>query len=121
MVLVVDDECSVRSLVRTILEHGGYEVSEAGDAAEALDILRSRSPEVLLTDIVMPGMSGLSLAAHAHQLHPAMPVIFMSGFASQYADELDGSVCLRKPFTANQLLVAVAEAETVEKTARRSL
>ena len=119
MVLVVDDEASVRSLVRSILEHAGYEVNEAADAVAALEILRSWSPEVLLTDIVMPGMSGLSLAAHAHQLHAGMPVIFMSGFASQYADELDGSVCLRKPFTANQLLVAIAEAETVERTARR--
>ncbi|HKE21873.1 MAG TPA: response regulator [Bryobacteraceae bacterium] len=119
MVLVVDDERPVRELVRTILEHGGHQVVEAGDAAEALEILRACCPEVLLTDIVMPGMSGLSLAAHAHQLHPAMPVIFMSGFASQYADELDGSVCLRKPFTANQLLLAVGEAKAMEKTARR--
>jgi CheY-like chemotaxis protein len=119
MVLVVDDESSVRSLVRSILEHAGHEVVEASSAGEALELLRTRSPEVLLTDIVMPGMNGLALAAHAHQLHPAMPVIFMSGFARQYADELSGSVCLRKPFTANQLLLAISDVFTLEKNVRR--
>lgn len=119
MVLVVDDEDGVRSLVRSILEHAGHEVVEASDAAEALDILRARSAEVLLTDIVMPGTNGLALAAQAHQLHPAMPVIFMSGFARQYADELSGSVCLRKPFTANQLLLAISDILTLEKNTRR--
>jgi len=119
MVLVVDDETTVRSLVRSILEHAGYDVLEASDAAEALEILRTNSPEVLLTDIVMPGMNGLALAAHAHQVRPLMPVIFMSGFASQYADELNGSVCLRKPFTANQLLLAISDVESLEKNVRR--
>jgi DNA-binding NtrC family response regulator len=119
VILVVDDESGVRALVRSILQHAGHQVSEAADAAQALEILRVRSPEILLTDIVMPGMSGLVLAARAHQLHPSMPVIFMSGFASQYSDELEGSVCLRKPFTANQLLLAVADAIHQEKTVRR--
>lgn len=119
MVLVVDDESAIRSLVRSILAHAGHEVAEAADADEALEILRTHSPEVLLTDIVMPGMNGLALAAHAHQLHPTMPVIFMSGFARQYADELSGSVCLRKPFTANQLLLAIGDLVTLEKNVRR--
>jgi len=120
MVLVVDDESGIRALVRSILEHAGHEVLEAASAAEALEVLRARSPEVLLTDIVMPGMNGLALAAQAHQVRPSMPVIFMSGFASQYADELDGSVCLRKPFTASQLLLAIGEVVSMEKTVRRA-
>jgi CheY-like chemotaxis protein len=119
MVLVVDDESAVRSLVCSILEHAGHEVVEASNAAGALEVLRARSPEVMLTDIVMPGMNGLELAAHAHQVRPSMPVIFMSGFASQYADELTGSVCLRKPFTASQLLLAISDVESLEKTVRR--
>jgi two-component system, cell cycle response regulator CpdR len=120
MILVVDDEPSVRGLVRSILEHAGHVVVEAAAAQEALDILRTETPEVLLTDIVMPGINGLALAAHAHQLRPSMPVIFMSGFASHYADELDGSVCLRKPFNANQLLLAVTQAVSQERAARHT-
>lgn len=119
MILVVDDEPAVRALVRTILEHAGHEVVEAATGEEALDLLRVRSPDVLLTDIVMPGMSGLALAAHAHQLRPTMPVMFMSGFAARYADELIGSICLRKPFTASQLLLAINDVFTLEKTTRR--
>jgi len=63
----------------------------------------------MLTDIVMPGMSGLALAAQAHILRPGLPVIFMSGFASQYQDELVGNVCLRKPFKTQELLTAIED------------
>jgi len=119
MVLVVDDDDTIRTLVRTILEHAGHEVAEAGSGPEALKLVEERSPDVLLTDIVMPGMNGLTLAAHAHQIRPSMPVIFMSGFANQYADELNGSVCLRKPFTASQLLLAISDVFSLEKRTRR--
>jgi CheY-like chemotaxis protein len=119
MILVVDDEDTVRSLVRTILEHAGHEVLEAANAAQALEMLSERTPDVLLTDIVMPGMNGLALAAEAHHRRPGIPVIFMSGFASRYADELIGSICLRKPFTANELLLAVGDVFSQEKTVRR--
>lgn len=118
MILIVDDEKSVRQLVRSVLVRGGYEVMEASNAEEALVILRQHSPEVLLTDIVMPGMSGLGLAAHAHQLRPGLPVMFMSGFASKYEDELSGSVCLRKPFTPGQLLAAVQDIQSLNRTMR---
>lgn len=89
---------------------------EAGDAREAIEILQDHAPDLLLTDIVMPGMSGLGLAAQAHHLHPKLPVMFMSGFASQYEDELSGSVCLRKPFTAGELLTAVEDVLSLKRT-----
>ena len=110
MILVVDDEQHVRKLVRAILaERGGYRVTEAACADEALQILQERllEPQLLLTDIVMPGMSGLALAARAHQLRPSLPVIFMTGFADEYQAELSGSVCLRKPFKPPELLSVI--------------
>jgi two-component system, cell cycle sensor histidine kinase and response regulator CckA len=112
VILVVDDERDIRNLVRIILaERGGYRVTEATCADEALRILQERllEPQLLLTDIVMPGMSGLALAARAHQLRPSLPVIFMTGFADEFQAELCGSVCLRKPFKAPELLTAVRD------------
>ena len=109
MILIVDDESAIRQLVRSILQSAGYRVREASGSAEALRILEDESspPQVLLTDIVMPGMNGLALAATVHRMLPEVPVIFMTGFADEYEGELSGSVCLRKPFTIGQLLSAV--------------
>src|SRR5215475_4187172 len=110
-ILVVDDEKNIRDLVRTLLERAGYRVIEAADAEAALAVLRERmlEPQLLLTDIVMPGMSGLALAAHAHHLRPTLPVLFMTGFAEEYQDELSGSVVLRKPFKPTELLAAIQD------------
>jgi CheY-like chemotaxis protein len=111
VILVVDDEKEIRSLVRLLAERAGYRVAEAANAEEALAILQERvfEPQLLLTDIVMPGMSGLSLAAQAHHMKPTLQVIFMSGFANEYQDELSGPVCLRKPFKAPELLTAIQD------------
>jgi two-component system cell cycle sensor histidine kinase/response regulator CckA len=111
VILVVDDEKEIRSLVRLLAERAGYRVIEASSADEALRILEERvfEPNLLLTDIVMPGMSGLALAAQAHHLRPSLPVIFMTGFANEYQAELSGSVCLRKPFKAPELLTAIQD------------
>jgi CheY-like chemotaxis protein len=110
-ILVVDDEKNIRDLVRTLLERAGYRVIEAADAEAALAVLRERmlEPHLLLTDIVMPGMNGLALAAHAHHLRPTLPVLFMTGFADEYQAELSGSVCVRKPFKPTELLAAIQD------------
>jgi two-component system cell cycle sensor histidine kinase/response regulator CckA len=110
VILVVDDEAGVRRMVRVILERAGYEVVEAANALEGQRIVeQERSAALLLTDIVMPGKNGLWLAAHVHQFRPELPVLFMSGFAQDYQDELSGSVCIRKPFTPAQLVAAVMD------------
>jgi CheY-like chemotaxis protein len=111
MILVVDDEREIRSLVRILAERGGYSVVEASNAEEALQILQQSvfEPSLLLTDIVMPGMSGLALAAQVHHIRPGLPVMFMTGFADEYQAQLSGSVCLRKPFNATELLTAIQD------------
>ena len=109
-ILVVDDERQIREIVRRLAEGAGYAVTEAETGEAALRILHQlQPPHLMITDIVMPGMSGLMLAAHAHILRPTLPVIFMSGFADQFQDELSGSVCLRKPFKPAELLTAIQE------------
>ena len=116
MILVVDDDCTVRDLVSSILTRTGHRVMAAADAGEALRILETESPDLLLTDIVMPGMSGLTLAARAHHDRPNLRVMFMSGYANQYEEELSGSVCLGKPFTASRLLAAVEDVLTLRRS-----
>jgi two-component system cell cycle sensor histidine kinase/response regulator CckA len=111
LILVVDDEKDVRNLVRILAERAGYRVTEASNAEEALQIIEERllEPQLLLTDIVMPGVSGLNLAARAHHIRPSLPVIFMTGFADEYQAQLSGSVCLRKPFKAGELITAIED------------
>lgn len=112
MILLVDDDEAVRKFVRLILERAGYGVTEAANAAEALRYVETHAPppELLLTDIVMPGMNGIALAARAHKLQPALHVLFMSGFAQDFARELSGCVCVSKPFKEAELLSAVQAA-----------
>ena len=115
VILIVDDEKPIRELVRSILSRAGHEVAVAEDAGQALQLLEEGAPDLMLTDIVMPGMSGLALAAQAHHRRPGLRVMFMSGFASQYEEELSGSVCLSKPFTPSQLLAAVEDVLTLKR------
>lgn len=112
MILVVDDESTIRRFVRAILERSGHSVMEAALGEEALGLLRAQvpAPDLLLTDIVMPGMNGLALAAQAHKIVPGLHVIFMSGFAQDYTSELTGSVCVSKPFKPAELVSAVHSA-----------
>ena len=110
MILVVDDEATVRDFVGTALRRAGYEVKDAASAEEALQIIQAQRPALLLTDIVMPGDNGLVLAAKAHHIHPGLRAIFMTGFAAKYQEELSGWVCLAKPFTITQLLSSVESA-----------
>jgi CheY-like chemotaxis protein len=107
VILIVDDEPGVRDFVRMTLQRAGYETEEAASADEALRKIRKQTPRILLTDIVMPGKNGLWLAAQVHRLAPSLPVLFISGFAEDYEQELSGSVCLRKPFTPAELVAAV--------------
>jgi PAS domain S-box-containing protein len=108
-VLVVEDEEAVRTLASRVLRGKGYRVLEAASADLALAILGgSREPiDLLLTDVVMPGMSGPALAQRLVGRHPSLRVLYMSGYAEE-AIERQGSLpaggdLLEKPFTADQL------------------
>jgi CheY-like chemotaxis protein len=103
VILCVDDEkisLHVRSLV---LEKAGHEVIAAGSAVEALTILQSRSVDLVLTDLLMPGMSGADLAREIKLTQPALPVVLFSGVnelppeqshADLFVSKLEGPVFL---------------------------
>jgi PAS domain S-box-containing protein len=116
-ILLVDDENSVRTIAARILTRHGYEVVEAAGGDEALALYRTLDPhpDLLLTDVAMPRMSGLDLARRLPgERPPAPPVVFMSGYSGASVttpDALERAAgFLQKPFNADELLHRVGEA-----------
>jgi PAS domain S-box-containing protein len=105
-VLVVDDDAPVRHLAARILEEHGYQVSMAGSPAAAL-AMPLGSFDVMLTDIVMPAMSGFELARRVRDRFEELRVVFMSGHTSEPEDLPAGSLFVPKPFSREDLLRAV--------------
>jgi signal transduction histidine kinase/ActR/RegA family two-component response regulator len=120
-VLVVEDVEVVRSLVRKILERNGYEVITANGGTEALESVRTltRPVDLVLTDMVMPGMSGRDLCKELHVLYPELRVIYMSGHTQDpelHQEAETGQVdFLQKPFSVNTLV------ETVRRVLDRTI
>jgi signal transduction histidine kinase len=107
-ILVVEDEPAVRQLTARILRRSGYTVIEAASGAEALALAADHHFDMLLTDLVMPQVSGPELAERIQQMHPGVPVLFMSGYSQDVLGPrgaLSPDVPLiQKPFAAQELL-----------------
>ena len=118
-VLLVEDEESLRTLTRSILEQGGYSVLEACNGTEAVEIARENSGPIhlLLTDMVMPGMNGRAVAEKVGQLYPGIRVAYMSGYTGFNTRENASlnAVVIAKPFTRNILLQKLSEALEFEQ------
>ena len=114
-VMVVEDEDGVRQLAVRTLESAGLIVTAAKDAPEALRLLHEGTapPDLLLTDVVMPHVSGRQLSETAARLYPGIPVLFISGYAGGEVITKrlipEGAAFLQKPFTPEELLRAVTE------------
>jgi signal transduction histidine kinase/CheY-like chemotaxis protein len=115
-ILLVEDEDQVRSLTRTMLTRQGYQVLDCASGAAALDLLRKHPEKIdlLLSDIVMPGMGGLELAREVQTIRPAMKVLFMSGYTDATVTNqgllTPDTPFIQKPFTASALQTKVREA-----------
>jgi two-component system, cell cycle sensor histidine kinase and response regulator CckA len=116
MLLVVEDESSVRQLTKILLEKAGYRVLIAADAQEAAELFQRHGDSIalLITDVVMPGPSGPALLRHLSEQRHGLKVLYMSGYADDAVPsqgQLDpGAVFLQKPFTADRLIRKVREA-----------
>ena len=114
-ILLVEDQDAVRRLVCRVLLSSGYEVIEANSASQALDLADSllRSIDLLITDVVMPGMSGRELAARLTARRATLRVLFISGYAPEAIGEADafdpGAAFLQKPFSPAQVAARVGE------------
>jgi two-component system, cell cycle sensor histidine kinase and response regulator CckA len=113
-VLVVDDEGAVRSTAVRVLRDAGYRILDAGSEAAALALVADVTVDVVLTDVIMPGIGGVALAEHIQLQQPAARVIYMSGYPQSHlvsSGRLRGSYAfVAKPFTAQELRDVVAEA-----------
>ena len=115
-ILLVEDESSVRALARRVLVRGGFKVLEAASPTEAIRLAEAHASDIrlVLSDVVMPEMSGPSLAARLGELVPAVRILFISGYTDDEvvsrglgAPDID---LLQKPFSAQQLVERVREA-----------
>lgn len=115
-ILLVEDDEIMRSLTRQLLVEQGYRVIEAADGKSALESLTSHSGRVdlLLTDVVMRGMSGPELVTRVSHSHPSVKVVYMSGYTGELIAEREilnsGIPLLEKPFTRSALLKTVHSA-----------
>ncbi|WP_417455936.1 response regulator [Kordiimonas sp.] len=113
-VLVVEDEEAVRDYVSRVLTMHGHTVLVANDGAQAVELMNDHHFDLLLSDIAMPMMDGISLALKVRATRPHVPIILMTGFANerQRAHNLSLLIegLLSKPFTMDQLLGAVNKA-----------
>jgi two-component system cell cycle sensor histidine kinase/response regulator CckA len=113
-VLLVEDEEGVRHLARDVLSRYGYRVLEAADPAAALGLAESHAGRIdlLLTDVVMPGMSGAELAGRFRVLHPDVPILYASGYTDEVVPHgvRNGEApFLQKPFEPDDLVRRVRE------------
>ena len=108
-VLVVEDEPELRSVVTLILDTEGYQVEEAANGAEALQVLEQTQPACVLLDMRMPVLDGWGFARELEARHLHVPVVVMTAAqdARRWCDEIGAVACLPKPFDVDDLLNTV--------------
>jgi len=114
--LVVEDEASVRTLLRRTLEGAGYKVVEARNGEDALRVAEALRIDALVTDVVMPQMGGIELTRRLRAERPTLPVLYLSGYAPDHsrnaaeAEDAPSGSFLAKPFSGPQLLSQIRRA-----------
>jgi CheY-like chemotaxis protein len=113
-ILVVEDVSAVREFVRRALSHEGHDVTVVDDGLQGLETLAGGEPfDLLLTDIVMPGLDGVALALKVAKEYPKTRILLMTGYASerQRAHNLEALIhrVISKPFTLDEICRVVAE------------
>ena len=118
-ILIVDDDDDVRMVAATMVEELGYQVAEAAGSAAGLELLRAHLAKgdeariaLVITDVVMPGMSGVEFAAKARELAPDLPIVFATGYADAqtFGAELASEDILKKPYRIAELAARVEAA-----------
>ncbi|MBU0730139.1 MAG: response regulator [Proteobacteria bacterium] len=115
-VLLIDDDPTMRGMIKLLLEFAGFEVIEADDGQQGIDKYRELQTELVITDMVMPNKTGLSMINDLLQEYPDAKIIAMSGGAAidadrylTVADKLGVEHILKKPFTQKELFDAIQD------------
>ncbi len=110
-ILVVDDEASIRDLCARVLTRSGFKVTMASTGEDAVRRLRDEPFDLVISDIRMPGISGMDVLVMAKTLHPSIAVILITGFGTsevvERANQSGADRILTKPFNALELLAMV--------------
>lgn len=118
-ILVVDDDDPVRVMLARLLRTQGYTVLQAAHASEARTILDTKRPDLVISDIVMPGESGIELRRGILERWPDLPVILISGYSAEgpaeFAARTPNTTFVQKPFAADNFL-ALVERTLEDKT-----
>lgn len=118
-ILVVDDELLIRDLLYDFFTGHGWDIAVAENGEKALEIISARKIDLLLTDIKMPEMDGLTLTGKVKSIRPDLPVVLMTGFPSVEtaveAIRTKASDYIIKPFNLNQLYKLVEEQLNLKK------
>jgi len=113
-ILVVDDELSMREFLKILLEKEGYEVSTASEATGAIDLVRNQNFDLVISDIKMPGMGGLSLLEKIKAINSTLPVIMITAFASPdnavIAMKSGAFDYITKPFKVDEIIKIIKSA-----------
>ena len=114
-ILVAEDDKAVQSFVSRALAHRGHAVTAVDDGLQALEALDQTGfdPDLLITDIVMPGLDGIALALKVARDRPDLPILMMTGYSAerQRAHNLEALICrvITKPFSLEQICKAAEE------------
>lgn len=108
-IAIVDDDVALRNMLHRALTYAGYDALAYGSGDEALDGCRERCPDVLVSDLVMPGLNGQELATAIRRVCPDAVLIFMSGYSEDELRDLDITqvVFLPKPVSPQELIGTV--------------
>jgi CheY-like chemotaxis protein len=111
-ILIAEDDLPIREVVVEVLREHGFRVLVADGADAALRVLIEHQVDLLLTDVVMPGVNGFDLALHAKSIRPDLRALYMTGYYDEQAADkgiLYGRV-IQKPFGAGELLAEIVHA-----------
>jgi len=106
-ILIIDDDEAVRSSMRKVLERRGHTVREAGDGSSGLDLFREKAPDLVVTDLYMPGKEGIETILELRAVQPDLPILAISGgrvavagrLPLSDAEALGANASLAKPFS----------------------
>src|SRR6266566_2460391 len=120
-ILIVDDDAGQRSLLDSFLRSQGFDTLPVASGERALELLRSEEINMMISDVRMPGITGLETLRRARQQHSVLPVLLVTAYAEireAVGAMRDGAVnYLAKPIDLDELLVSVRQATGISKTA----
>lgn len=119
-VLIVDDDADLSETLARLMGRFGHKCLVASSGAEAIALIDTASPDLVVTDLHMPGLDGVAVTRRAREKSPPIPVVLMTAYPTpEMKREVGGTICLAKPFANADMLDAVERALASNKSGVR--